>query len=105
MKELTAKDLKDWMSAGKQFQLLDIREPWELEVASIGGVHIPMNDILKRSNEVDTNLPCVIYCRIGRRSANVVKALEFHRNFNNLYNLKGGLESWAKEVDPSMEIY
>jgi rhodanese-related sulfurtransferase len=105
MKELTVTQLKAKMDAKEPFQLVDIRETWEVTVANIGGIHIPMSEILKRSNELNTEIPCIIYCRIGRRSAKVVSVLEMHRKMNNLYNLVGGTNEWSKEIDPSMEIY
>lgn len=105
MKEVTVAELKAKMDANESFQLIDVREPWELEIAEIGAKHIPMGEILERSDELDKSIPCIIHCRTGGRSGNVVSALEMHKGFDNLYNLKGGITAWAEEIDSTMEKY
>ena len=105
MKEISVAELKAKMDANESFQLIDVREPWERDIANLGGKSIPMGDILNRSEEIDPTTPCIIHCRTGGRSGNVVSALEMHKNMDNLYNLKGGIIAWAEEIDPSMEKY
>jgi phosphosulfolactate synthase len=105
MKELTVEELKSKMDAKEDFQLIDVREQWELEVCTIGGTHIPMAQILDRVSELRTDVPVIMQCRSGGRSANVVSALESRFGMTNLYNLKGGILAWADRIDQSIEKY
>ena len=105
MKELTVQQLKQMQDAGEAFQLIDVREPWEVEICTIGAQHIPMGEILNRANEIRTDIPVVVHCRSGARSSNVIKALEIQLGLANLHNLKGGILAWANEIDHSLEQY
>jgi len=105
MKELTVEELKQKMDAKEDFQLIDVREDWEVEVCTIGGTHIPMGQILERVEELRTDVPVIMQCRSGGRSANVVSALESRFGMENLYNLKGGILAWADKIDRSLEKY
>lgn len=105
MKELSVQELDEMRTAGKPHQLVDIREPWEVEICSIDAEHIPMGDIMDRAEELKRDIPVIIHCRSGGRSANVVNALEMHLGLENLYNLAGGILAWADEVDNSLEKY
>ncbi|MBI1285963.1 MAG: rhodanese-like domain-containing protein [Flavobacteriales bacterium] len=105
MKEVTVQQLKEMQDAGETFQLIDVREPWEVEICSIGADHIPMGEILNRMDEIKTDIPVIVHCRSGARSANVISALEMQKGFTNLYNLKGGILAWANEIDDSLEQY
>ncbi len=105
MKEFSVQELKKLMDDGAQIQLVDVREPWEVEICSIGAVHIPMGEILERANEISRDIPVIIHCRSGGRSSNVVNALEMQLGLTNLHNLKGGITAWANEIDNSLEQY
>ncbi len=105
MKEVTVQELKKMMDTGEDFQLIDVREPYEHDFTDIGGTLIPMNVILQNSDKVDQNRKVIIYCRSGNRSANVVKALEQKHGFNNLYNLRGGILDWAEQIDGNIKKY
>lgn len=105
MKEVTVQQLKNMRDSGEEFQLVDVREPWEVEICNIGAEHVPMGEILSRINELRTDIPVVIHCRSGARSANVVNALEMQCGLTNLYNLRGGILAWANEIDDSLEKY
>ena len=76
MKEVTVAELKAKMDANESFQLIDVREPWERDIANLGGKSIPMGEIHNRSEEIEPSTPCIIHCRTGGRSSNVVSALE-----------------------------
>ena len=89
----------------ENFQLIDVREPHEAEIAEIGGELIPMGQIINESEKISKDKPVVIHCRSGARSATVILALEKQYGFTNLYNLKGGIIAWAKEIDPSVATY
>ena len=104
MKEIGVTELKSWRESGKDFQLVDIREDYEYQAGNLGGQHIPMGSILERVEELRRDVPVVLQCRSGGRSAAVVTALESRFGMDNLYNLLGGARAWAEEVDPSMEV-
>lgn len=105
MKEITVQELNELKESGKDFQLIDVREPHETDIATIGGELIPMGSIEKNVSKISKDKQVVIYCRSGARSGKVVQWLEQNHNFTNLYNLKGGILAWANEIDPDMETY
>lgn len=105
MKEITVEELKEKMDNKEDFQLVDVREPNEFEICSLGGVEIPMSQIMERYSEITKDKMVVVHCRSGARSANVINALEQNFGYNNLYNLVGGILEWADEIDPSMAKY
>lgn len=104
MKEIGVKELLAWREDGKEHQLIDIREAYEFEVGNLGGEHIPMGTIIDRHAELRQDIPVVLQCRSGGRSAAVLTALQDRFGMENLYNLKGGATAWAAEVDPSLEV-
>lgn len=103
-KEISALEMKAWMDQGKEFQLIDVRESYETEIVSIGGVHIPMGEIPGRLEEIRRDVPLVIHCRSGARSAAICSFLS-SSGFEDVYNLKGGILAYAHEVDPSLPTY
>jgi rhodanese-related sulfurtransferase len=105
MKEITVLELKQKQDSNEKFQLIDIREPHEVDICEIGGQHIPMGEVPGRIDEIRKDVPVIIHCRSGARSANMVNYLEATFGYNNLYNLKGGILAYAKEVDPSLATY
>jgi len=89
--------------------LLDVREPWEVALASIrrDGVrtlHIPMNQLPGRLAELDPAQPVVCICHHGMRSAQVVAFLE-RQGFESAYNLAGGIDAWSTQIDPGVPRY
>lgn len=105
MKEITVQDLKKMRDAQEPHQLIDIRETYEAEIASIGGELIPMGEVMNSTDRIAKDKPVVIHCRSGARSAAIVQNLEKQLGLTNLYNLKGGILAWAKEIDPSLPTY
>ena len=97
MKQLTPEALHDWIKSGKKFSLVDVREDWEHQSYNIGGIHIPLNEIISRKAEIDTDLPAVIYCEKGIRSLIAIQRLESY-GFKDLYNLQGGMSAWKKQL-------
>jgi adenylyltransferase/sulfurtransferase len=91
MEEITVQELKQMQESGEDFQLIDVREPNEYEAANLGGELIPLGDILNHAEEVDRNKKVIVHCRSGARSARAIQLLEMHEDFDNLYNLKGGI--------------
>ena len=104
MKEITAAELKRIMDAKEEFQLIDVREEYETDIASIGGELIPMGDVMDNLDKISKDKKVVVYCRSGNRSGVITQALEA-QGYKNIYNLKGGILSWADEIDPSMPKY
>lgn len=105
MQDITPAELKNWTDSGKNFRLIDVREPYETEIASIGGENIPMAQIAAAHEKINRDIPVVFYCRSGARSATVIRHLESSGGFSNLYNLKGGILAYADEVDPTLPKY
>lgn len=104
MQEITAIELKQLIDSKADFQLIDVREPHEVEIATIGGELIPMGDVMDSLDKINKSKKVVIYCRTGNRSGSVIAALS-NEGFNNLYNLKGGILAYADEVDDSLMKY
>lgn len=104
MKEVTVQELKALLDSQADFQLIDVRELYEFEQANIGGEHIPMADVPHNINRIQTSKQVVIHCRSGGRSGNIIQWLEKNHGFDNLYNLKGGILAWAKEIDPLLDV-
>ena len=102
IKSISAPDLKDKLDAGETVQVIDVREPYEIEVASFGATSIPMGEIMDRTDELSTNGMVVIHCQSGKRAEAVCEGLERLFNKHNVYNLEGGLDAWIEKVDPSL---
>jgi len=103
--ETTVEDLKARLDRGDSFVLLDVREPFELEIASLpGALNIPLGELPGRLGELDPQAETLILCRSGGRSAN---ALEFLRDsgFSNLWNVEGGINAWSRRIDPAVPLY
>ncbi len=102
MEQVTPAQLKAMRDAGKEFQLIDVREPYEAEICSIGGTLIPIGEVVQRIEEIRRDIPVVVHCRSGSRSAAVINALEDRYGFTNLIDLRGGILAYGKEVDASI---
>jgi molybdopterin/thiamine biosynthesis adenylyltransferase/rhodanese-related sulfurtransferase len=105
MKEITVQELKQMIDDKADFQLIDVREPYEYDICNIGGELIPMADVPHQTDQIDRNKQVVVHCRSGKRSGDMILWLEKNQGFENLYNLKGGILAWAKEIDPTMPSY
>jgi adenylyltransferase/sulfurtransferase len=104
MKEITVQELKHMLDNPSDFQLIDVREPYENELANLGGELIPMAEVPHNVHRISKTKKVVIHCRSGGRSANIIQWLEKNHGFNNLYNLKGGILAWAREIDPTITV-
>ena len=105
MKEITVQELKKLKDTGADFQLIDVREPHEFDICNLDGELIPMSEIPYNVDKIAKDKQVVIHCRSGKRSGDMLLWLEKNHGFNNLYNLKGGILAWAKEIDPEMPQY
>ena len=105
MKEVTVQELKKLMDSNADFQLIDVREPHEYDICNLDGELIPMSDIPNNVDKIAKDKQVVIHCRSGKRSGDMLLWLEKNHGFTNLYNLKGGILAWAKEIDPEFPTY
>ena len=101
--EMAPAELKAKLDAG-DVVLLDVREPYERRICDIGGDFIPMNQIPALTDRLDREAAIVVYCRVGIRSAYVVRYLLDH-GFTRVWNLRGGLHAWSEDVDPELPRY
>jgi molybdopterin/thiamine biosynthesis adenylyltransferase/rhodanese-related sulfurtransferase len=102
---ISARDLKQKMDARERFELIDVREPFEYEIACIDGAKlIPLGQIAERTHELQREQPIVVHCHSGQRSAQAVRLLQ-QRGFTNVYNLEGGIDAWSDQIDPSVPKY
>src|SRR2546422_8232565 len=102
---MSAQELKRKMDAREPFELIDVRETFECEIAQIDGAKlIPLSEIAERADELQREGPIVIHCHIGQRSAQAVRLLQ-QRGFANVYNLEGGIDAWSDQVDPGVPKY
>jgi molybdopterin/thiamine biosynthesis adenylyltransferase/rhodanese-related sulfurtransferase len=102
VKEITVQELLDFKTNGTDFQLIDVREPHEYSISHLDGELIPLGAIGESQHKISKEKPVVLYCRAGIRSAKAIKELENTFGFDNLYNLKGGILAWSKEIDTSL---
>ena len=105
MREITVQELKKLKDAAADFQLIDVREPHEYDICNLDGELIPMAEIPGSTDKISRDKQVIIHCRSGKRSGEMVLWLEKNEGYENLYNLKGGVLAWAKEIDPTMPVY
>ena len=102
---LTPEELRSWRDEVKAFALLDVRTRPECEVAALlPAIQIPMNDIPARLGEIPLDVPVVVMCHHGERSAHVAAFLAA-KGFRDISNLEGGIDAYACRVDPSLARY
>jgi adenylyltransferase/sulfurtransferase len=104
MADLTPEELKRRLDAGEDLFVLDVREPHEYQICNLGGYLIPLNDLPKRINELDSSREIVVHCKMGGRSAKAVEFLN-KSGFRKVHNLAGGINAWAERVDPKLPKY
>lgn len=103
--EITVKELKRLIDSGTQVRLVDVREQNEYDFCHIeGSTLIPIRQIWMHVNELNPESEYVFYCHVGERSAWVVNLLR-QRGFKKVKNLKGGIDQWTVEIDPSTPRY
>lgn len=104
MKEVTVQELKSMIDQNVEFQLIDVREPFEYEVSNLNGLNIPLAGILIEADKVSKDIPVIIQCRSGKRSAQALMLLE-QQGYTNLANLQGGILAWKAEINPEIDVY
>jgi sulfur-carrier protein adenylyltransferase/sulfurtransferase len=102
--QMTVKELKQKLDAKGDFQLIDVREPYEFQIAQIGGKLIPQNDVPQRLAEIDREREVVVHCRSGARSQRIAEFLK-QNGYAQVSNLAGGILAWSDEIDPKVQKY
>jgi len=103
--DITATELAKRLKQGNHLKLIDVREPHELEISHIDGAEsIPLGQLASRMSELDSAEEIVLMCKMGSRSTRALEVLH-SAGFRKIKNLKGGINAWAREVDPSQPIY
>src|SRR5665213_3760631 len=102
--QITVKELKRRIDAGEDVQLIDVREPYEFQIAQIGGKLIPQNDVPQRLAEIDRNREVVVHCRSGARSQRIAEFLK-QSGYPNVSNVAGGILAWLDEIDQQVQKY
>jgi len=104
--EITPTELKARLDRNDRPLLLDVRQDWETKLCRLeNAVHIPIEEIELRTEELNPGDEIVVYCHQGVRSAAVAQYLREQHGFKNARNLAGGLDAWARTVDPTMRRY
>ncbi|QHE77283.1 rhodanese-like domain-containing protein [Hydrogenophaga sp. PBL-H3] len=116
MKAIQPAQLDDWLAqatsetpVGSLPVVLDVREPWELQTASVKADgfelrHIPMRSVPERLTELDRDQPIACLCHHGMRSAQVANFL-MNQGFTQIVNIHGGIHAWSQERDPGVPVY
>jgi sulfur-carrier protein adenylyltransferase/sulfurtransferase len=102
--QMSVKELKRRIDAGEDVQLIDVREPYEYQIAQIGGTLIPQNDVPNRLGEIDRDREVVVHCRSGSRSQRIAEFLQ-QQGYAKVANLAGGILAWSDEIDPKVTKY
>lgn len=105
--QIGPRELRSWQRDASRTQpvLIDVREPWEFDYCRIeGSLLIPLGELGARTDEIPGDRPLVVVCHHGNRSGYAVAMLQ-QAGFSDIFNLSGGVELWATEVDPAMKRY
>jgi molybdopterin/thiamine biosynthesis adenylyltransferase/rhodanese-related sulfurtransferase len=103
--DITPTELNAQLKSGIPLCLVDVRAPHEMEISHLAGTrNIPLEQLAVRCSELDPKDEIVLICKAGVRSGRALHIL-LGEGFHKLRNLKGGLNAWAREIDPSQPIY
>jgi molybdopterin/thiamine biosynthesis adenylyltransferase/rhodanese-related sulfurtransferase len=102
--QISVKELKRRIDAGEDVQLIDVREPYEFQIAQIGGKLIPQNDVPNRLAEINRDREVVVHCKSGGRSQRIAEYLK-QSGYPNVSNVAGGILAWADEIDSKVQKY
>jgi rhodanese-related sulfurtransferase len=103
--DISPRALNERLQAGEAITVIDVREDWELQISKLDfALHILMYDIPDSLEQIPRDKPVVIMCHVGGRSSQVATWLHV-QGYTNVLNLTGGINGWAREVDPSLTRY
>ena len=104
-KKLSPLEFVELKNKERKWQLLDVREPWEIKISNISdSINIPMNNIEEKLDELKKDDPIAVLCRSGIRSAKVAEIL-INKSFAEVANIEGGINEWAQSVDENIQQY
>lgn len=105
VEQLQVEQLAEWRRSGKAHVLLDVREEDEVAFASLdGALHVPMNQVPSRIDEIPQNTAVAVLCHVGARSYAVARYLSEH-GYETVFNVAGGIDRYAAIVDPTIPRY
>jgi adenylyltransferase/sulfurtransferase len=102
--QLSVRDLKQRIDRGEDVYIIDVREPFEYQIANIGGRLIPQREVPMRLGEIDRNREVIVQCRSGARSQKIAEFLK-QSGYPSVANLEGGILAWADQIDASVKKY
>ncbi len=103
---ITVQELNERIKNNEKLNIVDVREPFEHDMANIGGTLIPLGDLPYQLEQLEElkEQEVIVYCRSGNRSGSACQFLQ-KQGFKNVRNLEGGMARWVKEIDPSMPFF
>jgi len=104
MRIISALELNDAMQKGQEFEIVDVREPYEYDACNIGSLHIPMGEICNRITDLPKDKNIVFMCRSGKRAEAVANILMTDYSISNVYILDGGILAWKDKIDSTLDI-
>lgn len=105
VQQVSVNKLQELLAGPNPPCVLDVREDWELAIAHLeGSLHIPLNQIPLRLKELDASKAIIALCKAGSRSQMAAEFLLAH-GYDRVANLTGGINAWAREIDPGMNTY
>ena len=102
--QITVTELKQRIDAGEDLFILDVREPFEYQIANIGGTLIPQGEVPQRLAEIDRDREIIVQCKSGGRSQRIAEFL-MQAGYPKVVNLSGGITAWSNEIDPTVPKY
>jgi rhodanese-related sulfurtransferase len=103
--EISPQELQRRREADPNVRVIDVREPWEVAIASLtGAVNIPLSELPQRLSELDPQAETVVMCKAGGRSRRAA-AFMLTQGFARVANLTGGIDAWTHDIDPSLQTY
>lgn len=105
MQYISVRELEEKQKSNESFTLLDVREEYECDICSIGGLQIPMGEVLDRSNEIPRDKSVVVLCRSGKRAESVANLLINDLNYTDVQIVEGGILAWIEQIDNKLESY
>jgi sulfur-carrier protein adenylyltransferase/sulfurtransferase len=103
--EMSVQEFDQWRKEGVKHILIDVREPYEFGIAEMGGELIPLATVLESTDRIPKDIPVVVQCRSGARSARAIRELEDAHGYTNLINLTGGILDWQEAIQPELARY
>lgn len=105
MKRLWPQQASELLQVAKPPLLIDVRESWELEIVKLPNcLHIPLQSLPAKLDELPTDRPLMMLCHHGVRSLHACQFLE-SRGFSDVINVEGGIDAWARSIDPDLPVY